>query len=300
MANDVDLKLEELSRAAMIELQQRLGIEATGDFEEAIVVKALREFQAREQLRETGELDVMTQNALQSVVISQNHELESILGSDGKEAAILEHRQSLSEGDWADLKAFFGLEEEKELEQNLVRSIVRYQIYHNFELTGQLSDGLRLAFGLQVQEELESLLSIEPARENVLSPPISGKITPNFTLSEFMSTGDKLSVPMEYHDNLRFLCKQLEVLRKVLGNRRIKIVSGWRSEWWNKRIGGDPQSEHLLGMAADFTVDGIRPSAVRRVLESLIDRGEIYDGGVGRYANYTHYDVGADSRRWNS
>lgn len=300
MASKMDFEnLEALSHAAMIELQQRLGLPSTGIFDEIPTVKALRAFQADHQLSPTGELHPDTLRALETVCICENLELHSILPQDDKDAALLCNRQALNDDDLAKLLAYFEISKTTDPELELVRSIVRYEIHHGIEPSGVLSDALRKSAGILHQENNPPL---ELQNEEKSSPKeLSGntKISPHFTWSEFSSTGDHLPVPELYQDNVRFLCEQLEILRKALGNRRIQIISGWRSSWWNKRIGASDNSEHLLGMAADFTVDGIKPSQVRRVLENLIERGEIYDGGVGRYTNFTHYDIGEEARRWN-
>lgn len=124
-------------------------------------------------------------------------------------------------------------------------------------------------------------------------------ITPHFRWEEFASKGDGVAVPEVYRANVRALCQQLEIIRRILGNRSMTIVSGWRSEWWNLRVGGYAYSAHKEGLAADFTVDGIPPSAVRRLIESLMERGDLYDGGLGRMAQFTHYDIAQSHERWN-
>lgn len=52
--------------------------------------------------------------------------------------------------------------------------------------------------------------------------------------------------------NLKALCEHvLQPLRNHLGVPVI-VTSGYRSPILNKRIGGAPNSQHILGMAADF------------------------------------------------
>ncbi|MDX9719480.1 MAG: D-Ala-D-Ala carboxypeptidase family metallohydrolase [Myxococcota bacterium] len=124
-------------------------------------------------------------------------------------------------------------------------------------------------------------------------------ISAHFRWEQFRSTGDNQSVPEAMRGNVRLLCEQLEQLVDALGARPMRILSGWRSEWWNHRLGASPKSLHLQGLAADFVVEGVRPSRVRQALESLIEQGRIRDGGIGRYATYTHYDLREASARWN-
>jgi len=57
----------------------------------------------------------------------------------------------------------------------------------------------------------------------------------------------------------------------------VTITSGYRAEAWNKKIGGSPSSQHLLGKAADIVAQGVTPLAVARYAESM------GMGGVGHY-----------------
>lgn len=165
---------------------------------------------------------------------------------------------------------------------------------------------LELCCGID-DETSRALESIVVSSQTLIHPmtPVTDKeendifVTPNFRWEEFASKGDGISVPKIYQKNVRALCLQLEIIRRILGNRRIRILSGWRSVWWNQRIGGHVHSPHKEGLAADFTVDGVQPSSVRRLMESLMERGELYDGGLGRMAQFTHYDIAQPHSRWN-
>ena len=91
-------------------------------------------------------------------------------------------------------------------------------------------------------------------------------LTEHFTLRELTVTNVKNVVnnpgPEEI-ENLKRLCGWLEHLRDMYnilyGNGKVPIVinSGYRSEEVNKRVGGSPTSNHLIGCAADIKVFGI-------------------------------------------
>lgn len=55
----------------------------------------------------------------------------------------------------------------------------------------------------------------------------------------------------------------LDPLRRAL-DEPIIITSGWRSQSYNQKIGGVRDSQHILGMAADFVLSplvyGVQPS----------------------------------------
>lgn len=120
--------------------------------------------------------------------------------------------------------------------------------------------------------------------------------TQNFSLSEFHSK-DGEQVPISARGNIQQVINQLQKLRNAIG-LPIVITSGYRSVNHNSNVGGVPNSHHLCGMAADFYVPGMSNDEVQNILLQLIAQGVIQDGGVGRYNNFTHYDVGAP-RRWD-
>ena len=123
------------------------------------------------------------------------------------------------------------------------------------------------------------------------------KLTKNFNLKEFECKGGG-KMPLEAYENIIKLASQLQFLRDYTG-RAIRINSGFRSESHNQDIGGVPNSRHLLGQAADITIDGLNPSQVFALIEELIDMGLMIQGGLGNYNNFTHYDIRRTKARWN-
>ena len=123
-----------------------------------------------------------------------------------------------------------------------------------------------------------------------------GDVTQNFSLSEFKCK-DGSHVPDDLMDNVRLLCENLQVLREELG-RPIRVISGYRSPKYNRRIGGARRSQHMLAKAADIRVNGMTPREVREVILRLIKEGQMMSGGVGLYTTFTHYDVRGRNARW--
>jgi uncharacterized protein YcbK (DUF882 family) len=121
-------------------------------------------------------------------------------------------------------------------------------------------------------------------------------MTKNFKISEFQS---KCGTPMppEVQRNIQRLCNNLQVLRDELG-LPITISSGYRSPEHNKRIGGAVKSTHILGLAADFKVKGMKPADVAVVIERLIKEGKMEQGGLKAYATWIHYDCRGSRARW--
>lgn len=84
-------------------------------------------------------------------------------------------------------------------------------------------------------------------------------ITPHFTFDEMTVSqlaardGFDNTPPPEARANLQLLCGALEQVRALFG-APIIVSSGFRSEKVNRLIGGATNSQHVQGLAADFTV----------------------------------------------
>lgn len=82
-------------------------------------------------------------------------------------------------------------------------------------------------------------------------------LSSHFSLEEFVTSGYAVrngidNTPNdEQIDNLRFLCSTLEEIRLLLDKPMI-ILSGYRCPKLNSAIGGAKNSQHTLGLAADF------------------------------------------------
>jgi zinc D-Ala-D-Ala carboxypeptidase len=91
------------------------------------------------------------------------------------------------------------------------------------------------------------------------------QLTKHFTLEELLESQtarrwgikEQFNPPEGVIDNLKLLCVNiLEPLRKYIG-RPIVISSGYRCAEVNKRVGGQPTSQHLKGQAADIHALGM-------------------------------------------
>ena len=122
------------------------------------------------------------------------------------------------------------------------------------------------------------------------------KLTENFKLSEFRCR-DGSDVPEEHMENVQALAENLQVLRDYIG-RPIRVISGYRSPEYNKKIGGARKSQHMVAKAADIQVDGMEPWMVHKIIEHLIHEGHMKKGGLGIYTTFVHYDVRGRNARW--
>ena len=114
--------------------------------------------------------------------------------------------------------------------------------------------------------------------EEIIQLNSGAKLSPHFTLGELTKTSQKVyNIPShEAIENLKRVCKWLEVLRKRAGTPII-INSGYRSPQLNRKIGGAANSNHLTGCAVDIRV---------KDNEQLI----LYAAILIQYANETHQD----------
>jgi hypothetical protein len=112
------------------------------------------------------------------------------------------------------------------------------------------------------------------------------QLSEHFTLGEFTKSENHPEVyNIPSHEaiaNLKRLCVWLEVLRKRYNERYghaepVVINSGYRSPQLNRKVGGEPTSNHLTGCAADIRVYG--KEQLLRYATILLD-----------YADETHQD----------
>ena len=122
------------------------------------------------------------------------------------------------------------------------------------------------------------------------------KLTKNFNLSEF-ACKDGTQVPFELTPNAIELAKNLQVLRDHIGIP-LHINSAYRTEVYNKKIGGSPKSQHKLAKAADLRTDKHTPKQLAAIILKLIKEGKMKQGGVGVYPTFTHYDIRNTAARW--
>jgi uncharacterized protein YcbK (DUF882 family) len=122
------------------------------------------------------------------------------------------------------------------------------------------------------------------------------QLSKNFKKSEFKCR-DGSEVPDELMDNLKDLVENLQIIRDAIG-KPIRIISGYRSPKYNRRIGGARKSQHMKAKAADMVIKGMKPVEVHRIVTGLIKEGKIKKGGVGLYKYFVHYDVRGFNTRW--
>tara|TARA_R110000824_G_scaffold150209_6_gene320744 strand:+ start:3574 stop:3978 length:405 start_codon:yes stop_codon:yes gene_type:complete len=125
---------------------------------------------------------------------------------------------------------------------------------------------------------------------------MSEQLSKNFKKSEFKCR-DGTAVPTDLMSDLEELVENLQIIRDHI-EKPMRIISGYRTPKYNRRIGGARKSQHMKAKAADIVVRGIKPKELREIITNLIKEGKIKKGGVGLYTSFVHYDTRGWNARW--
>lgn len=138
------------------------------------------------------------------------------------------------------------------------------------------------------------------------------RLSKNFYLSEFTAsnTADSMGLPNDPSEvHLIALTALANVIMQKIRDHykaRVIISSGYRGPALNAEVGGSPTSQHSLGEATDFTVEGY---SCREVAEWLSEESDLdfdqliwersYDEQGGIKAEWLHisYKRTGDNRR---
>lgn len=113
------------------------------------------------------------------------------------------------------------------------------------------------------------------------------KVSKNFKLYEFQCKDGSNLVKVD-----SVLVNKLQQLRDLIG-KPIIVNSAYRTPEYNKKVGGSPNSQHVLGKAADIRVNGLTPKQLANYCE------KIEFGGIGIYKTFVHVDTRQGKARWN-
>ena len=125
-------------------------------------------------------------------------------------------------------------------------------------------------------------------------------VTPHFTLEE-LTCRCGCAAPPEVVRRLGDLARALEVIRAEV-RAPVQVISGYRCERHNRKVGGAVNSRHMWGDAADIQVVGWGGKDLRALVERLIAAKKLPAGGLGTYQRKPltlHYDLRAIAARWH-
>lgn len=116
------------------------------------------------------------------------------------------------------------------------------------------------------------------------------KLTEHFKVKEFACNDGTDYIPIDLD-----LAYKLENIRQHFG-KPITITSGYRSESYNKKIGGTSSSYHTKGKAFDIVVQGVSPYDVAHYAQGL------WINGIGCYYDdhFVHIDARTEPFYWKN
>jgi len=113
------------------------------------------------------------------------------------------------------------------------------------------------------------------------------RLSPNFHRSEFACPVSGIATVD--HE----LLTVLEAVREYF-EEPVIVTSGFRSEEYNRKIGGAPSSYHLIGQAADIRILGVGPKTIVKLLRKWYP----HKYGIGEYPAHVHVDIRDEPVTW--
>lgn len=126
------------------------------------------------------------------------------------------------------------------------------------------------------------------------------QLSAHFSLAELTASntaarkGIPNIAPPEIVDTLILTADRMEKVRALLGNKPIRVLSGYRSPAVNKAVGGSKSSAHMTGHAVDFTCDGFGTPA--QVAKWLSQHLTAYDQIIEEFGQWVHIGFGPGRR----
>lgn len=160
---------------------------------------------------------------------------------------------------------------------------IAYQKAYGLLVDGKIGPATRYSMKNDVKKDNNSMI-----KEYLKAKDGETKLSANFKVKEFACKdgSEKILISAE-------LVEVLQKIRTHFG-KPVNINSAYRTEAYNKKVGGVANSQHLYGTAADIVVSGVKASDVANYAETLLPNS----GGIGRYSNFTHVDVRGIKSRW--
>ena len=126
------------------------------------------------------------------------------------------------------------------------------------------------------------------------------QLTPNFTLAQLTRSetagrdGINNAPPEDIIPNLQRLAESLETVQTLLGSP-LHISSGYRCAELNRAVGGTSASQHIDGLAADFTCPGFGSPLDVAVAIQASDL--VFDQCILEFGRWVHLSVSTMPRQ---
>lgn len=126
------------------------------------------------------------------------------------------------------------------------------------------------------------------------------RLSAHFTLAEmtFSATAARKGIanvaPQPIVDQLILTADRMEHVRALLGDKPIRVLSGYRSEAVNRAVGGSRTSAHRTGHAVDFVCPEFgTPAEVAAHLARHLTK---YDQLIEEFGGWVHIGFGPGQR----
>lgn len=126
------------------------------------------------------------------------------------------------------------------------------------------------------------------------------KLSAHFSLAEmtFSATAARKGIPNEAPpeivDRLILTADRMEKVRSLLGDKPIRVLSGYRNQKVNTVVGGSKTSAHRTGHAVDFTCPEFGTPA--QVASYLAEHLKDYDQIIEEFGSWVHVGFGPGKR----
>lgn len=156
---------------------------------------------------------------------------------------------------------------------------------------------------LEHLDAMRALLTAAPAP----SAPVARspeRLSENFTLAEMIHSNTAVArgldntPPPKVLDQLYLTADRMERVRAILGNKPIRVTSGYRGPEVNRAVGGSRNSAHMTGHAVDFTCPEF--GTVAEVARALANAGTAlgpFDQIIEEFGSWVHIGFGPGDRR---
>ncbi len=104
--------------------------------------------------------------------------------------------------------------------------------------------------------------------------------------------------PPEIWPNIAKLAKVMEGFRERHGSP-VRIISAYRSVEYNAAIASASRSQHLTGLAVDFSSTEGTPAEWAQLLRTMRDEG-VFSGGIGLHNTFVHVDARGVNADWQN
>lgn len=116
----------------------------------------------------------------------------------------------------------------------------------------------------------------------------------DFTWAEATKQGTRIPANRAVVSNIIKVAHIMQEVRERVGDRPISVNSWYRDPVSNRRVGGASRSRHIIGDAIDFTVQGLKPGEVYKMLDGWWGGR----GGLASSNTFTHIDGRGYRARW--